>query len=240
MLPESDNSWNVKRKNRVIPSHERGIVPTMGSASRNSQGREARSEFRENSRLHVRASAFSKLTARFSSRSSRNMAGIAIAAAWRIKPRMKNPIIAGSLRQMNSDPFHNCFGVGPLAKQRDKLLLPEQEGQTGKQFEMLFRCQAQEHEESVYRLPVKRVHLDWLAQKENTEDRRRRIYHDRNPHMGNRYSVAARCRHKPFATDHQIANQVFVIPGRQIEPIQSRSHGFGKVGAGNIVVKMPW
>ena len=93
---------------------------------------------------------------------------------------MKNPIIAGSLRQMNSDPFHNCFGVGPLAKQRDKLLLPEQKGQTGKQFEMLFRRQAQEHKKRVYGLPVKRVHLDWLAQKENTEDRRRRIHHDRN------------------------------------------------------------
>ena len=153
---------------------------------------------------------------------------------------MKNPIIAGSLRQMNSDPFHDCFGVWPLAKQRDKFLVPEQKGQTRKQFEMLFRRQAQEHEESVYRLPVERVHLDRLAQKENTEDWGRRIHHDRNSHMRNRYPVAARCRHKLFATDHEIANQVFVIPGRQIEPIQSRSHRFGKIGAGNIVIKMLW
>src|SRR5215469_18278202 len=103
-----------------------------------------------------------------------------------IKPRMKNPIIIRSLWQMIADPFHDCFRIRPLTQQRNELRLPEKKGQTCKQFEMLFWRQAQQHEKSVHRLPIKRIHVDRLAQEEDTEDWGRHVDHHRNPYMWNR------------------------------------------------------
>src|SRR5438132_8907405 len=103
---------------------------------------------------------------------------------------MKNPIIPRSLWQMIADPFYDSFRIRPLAQQCDKLRLAKKEGQTRKQFEMLFRRQAQQHEKCVHGLPVECFHVYRLAQEKDAENRGRHVDYYRNSYMWNRHPIA--------------------------------------------------